>query len=454
MGETTPARYLERTMLTIRALDTLATRSILVSLIGITLVHVLSLWSYEKTLDRALTLAHETRLAERIIAIRQSVMLVPPARREAVAHELSSGPIEAHWNELRAAVPGGPGIERWQGLRNQIGTLATELSPADVVIGSTADTDPHIILVSLRLPDAGWLNINLFAAARPSTSSHGTLVSTSLMALGVILLSVLIARWLTRPIRAVAAAAKTLTPDGPLIQVPEHGPREVRDLSSAFNEMQARISDLVARRTQALGAVSHDLRTPLTRLKLRMEDLTDSELQHAVIADIDEMEQMIEATLSYLKGEDAAERPRRLDLGALLGTIIDEARDAGREAELKLAPNLVIDGRRISLKRAFSNLIGNALRFGTHVVVGATTTAATIRITIDDNGPGIPEHQLAAVIEPFVRLEHSRNRETGGVGLGLTIANSNIAAHGGSLELSNRPEGGLRATVTLPRAVS
>lgn len=438
----------------IRALDTLATRSILVSLIGITLVHVLSLWSYEKTLDRALTLAHETLLAERIIAIRQSVMLVAPTRREAVAHELSSGPIQAHWNELRAAMPGGAGIERWQGLLVQIRTLATELSPADVVIGSTADTDPHITLVSLRLPDAGWLNVNLFAAARPPTSSHGTLVSTSLMALGVILLSVLVARWLTRPLEAVAAAAKALTPDGPLIQIPEHGPREVRDLSSAFNEMQARISDLVARRTQALGAVSHDLRTPLTRLKLRMEDMANGELQHAVIADIDEMEQMIEATLSYLKGEDATERTRRLDLGALLGTIIDEARDAGRQAELKLAPNLIIEGRRISLKRAFSNLIGNALRFGTHVVVGATTTSATVRITIDDNGPGIPDSQLAAVLEPFVRLEHSRSRETGGVGLGLTIANSNISAHGGSLKLFNRPEGGLRVTVTLPRAGS
>ena len=232
--------------------------------------------------------------------------------------------------------------------------------------------------------------------------------------------------------------------------MPELGPREVRDLASAFNEMQARISDLVARRTQALGAVSHDLRTPLTRLKLRMEDLSDAELQHAVIADIDEMELMIEATLSYLKGEDATERIRRLDLGALLGTIVDEARDSGRQAELHAQPHVVIDGRLISLKRAFSNLISNALRFGTHVVVSAEMIDGAIRVTIDDNGPGIPEDQLAAVLEPFVRLEHSRNRETGGVGLGLTIAKSNIDAHGGTLCLSNRPEGGLRATVTLP----
>lgn len=434
-----------------RALDTLATRTILVSLIGITLVHVLSLWSYKHTLDRELTLAHETRLAERIITIKQSVMLVAPARREAVAHELSSGPIEAHWNEQRAAVPGGPGMERWQGLLDRLRQLGPEMPPGDVVVGSTAATDPHITLVSLRLPDAGWLNINLFAVTRPSTSAHGTLVSTTLMAFGVILLSVLITRWLTRPIRAVASAANALSPDGPRIQVPEYGPREVRDLATAFNEMQTRISGLVARRTQALGAVSHDLRTPLTRLKLRIEDITDLELQHAVIADIDEMEQMIEATLSYLKGEDPAERTRRLDLVALLGSIIDEARDAGRQAELKATPHLVIDGRRISLKRAFANLIGNALRFGSHVVVSAAPSDTAIQITIDDNGPGIPDDQLAAVLEPFVRLEHSRNRETGGVGLGLTIAKGNIEAHGGTLSLANRPEGGLRATVILPR---
>ena len=226
----------------------------------------------------------------------------------------------------------------------------------------------------------------------------------------------------------------------------------MRDLASAFNEMQGRISELVARRTQALGAVSHDLRTPLTRLKLRMEDTADAELQNAVISDIDEMEQMIEATLSYLKGEDSAERPRRLDLDALLRTVVDEARDAGGQADLNVVPHLVIDGCRISLKRAFSNLIGNALRFGTHIVVSAAPRDTMIQITIDDNGPGIPDDRLAAVLEPFVRLEHSRNRETGGVGLGLTIAKSNIETHGGTLNLANRPEGGLRATVTLPRA--
>ncbi len=438
-------------MIKLRSLDTLAIRSVLVSLIGITLMHALSLWSYEHTLDRELTLAHETRLAERIISIKRSVMLVATDRREAVAHELSGGPIEAHWSTVRGATPGGPGIERWKGLAGQVAALTPDLAEADIVVGTSTSSDPHIALVSLRLPDDSWINVSLFAATRPPASGRGTLVSTSLMAFGVILLSVLIARWLTRPIRAVANAASALTPDGPISVVPEQGPREVRDLAVAFNEMQARIRDLIARRTQSLAAVSHDLRTPLTRLKLRIEDLGDQVIQDAMSADIDEMEQMIDATLSYLKGEETAEPLRRLDLGALLGTIIDHVRDAGHKAEIKISHAVVVEGRLVGLRRAFSNLIGNALRFGTHVAVAAETHGTSIQVTIDDDGPGIPEDLLAAVLEPFVRLEHSRNRETGGVGLGLTIAKTNIEAHGGTLSLSNRPEGGLRVSVTLPR---
>ena len=266
----------------IRSFDTLAARAVLVSLIGITLVHFLSLWTYEHTLERELTIAHETRLAERIIAIKRSVMLVPPSQRETVAHDLSGGPIEAHWSLTRGAIPGGPGAEHWQSLAGQIVSLAQDLDPADVVIGSSAGADPHVALVSMRLPDDSWINVSLFAVGRPRPSGHGTVISTTLMAFGVILLSILIARWLTRPIRTVSAAVRSLSPDGAPIIVRESGPEEVRDLAKAFNDMQRRIADLIARRTQSLAAVSHDLRTPLTRLKLRTEDLQDeaSEERH------------------------------------------------------------------------------------------------------------------------------------------------------------------------------
>ena len=432
----------------IRAFDTLVARLLLVSLIGITLVHGLSLWTYERALDRELALAHETRLAERLISIKRSVMLVPAAQREPVAHDLSGGPLEAHWSPTKRAIPGGGGSETWQGLAAQIRVLAPDVSAADVVIGTGAD--PHVSLVSLRLPDDSWINFNLFAANRPRASGHGTLLSTSLMALGVALMSLLLARWLTRPIRRIADAVSTLTPGEPAPPVPEVGPKEVRDLAAAFNDMRRRITDLIARRTRSLAAVSHDLRTPLTRLKLRIDDVPDPDLQRAMASDIDEMEQMIEATLSYLKGDEQAEPSRSIDLVALIETIIDNARDTGRAAELKAPHHLVIEARLGGLKRAFSNLIGNALRFGTHVSASVQLAGTGVVVTIDDDGPGIPEDQLRAVLEPFVRLEDSRNRETGGVGLGLTIAKANIEADGGTLSLSNRPQGGLSAVVHLP----
>lgn len=433
-----------------RSFDTLAARAVLVSLIGIALVHFLSLWTYEHTLDRELTIAHETRLAEQIIAIKRSVMLAEPPRRETIAHGLSGGMIEAHWGQARGAIPGGAVAEEWQSLVRQIKTIAPEQRDDEVIIGTSAGADPHVALVSMRLPDDSWINVSVFAIGRPRTSGHGAVISTTLMAFGVILLSVLIARWLTRPIRVVSAAVRSLSPDGPPITVRETGPEEVRDLAKAFNDMQRRIADLIARRTQSLAAVSHDLRTPLTRLKLRTEDLPDEGLKSSITADIGEMEQMIDATLSYLRGDETVEVQRPLDLTALLDTIVNDARDAGADVTLEARSHIVIDGRLIGLKRAFNNLVSNAVRFGSKISVSATSDESGVVVVVDDDGPGIPETQLSAVFEPFVRLDHSRNRETGGVGLGLTIAKNHMEADGGTLALSNRPQGGLRVTATLP----
>ncbi|MEQ1647936.1 MAG: ATP-binding protein [Hyphomicrobiaceae bacterium] len=433
-----------------RSFDTLAARAILVSLFGITLVHFLSLWTYEQALDRELTRAHETRLAERIVTIKRSIMLVPPAQREAVAHGLSGGPVDVHWSLKPGAVAGGAGVEEWQGLVRQISTLSHDIAASDVVIGTSAGADPHVALVSMRLPDDSWINVSMFAVNRLPSSPHGTVVSTTLMALGVILLSILIARWLTRPIRDVSAAARSHAPDGTPLFIRETGPEEVRDLAKAFNDMQRRIADLIERRTQSLAAVSHDLRTPLTRLKLRLEDFHDETMRAAIAADIGEMEQMIDTTLSYLRGDEKSEVPRPLDLTALLETIVNDACDGGGDVAFEMRDHIVVDGRLVGLKRAFNNLVSNAIRFGTSVTVSSTCTDEVVKVLIDDNGPGVSESQISVIFEPFVRLDQSRNQESGGVGLGLTIAKDLIEADGGSIALTNRREGGLRATVTLP----
>lgn len=433
-----------------RALDTVVARVILVSLLGITLVHVLSLWTYQRALDRELSRAHEASLAERLVSIKRSVAAAPPDQREALAHELSSGPVEAHWSLSKGAVAGGPGVAAWSGLYSQIRTLAGYSERGDVVLGTSADQ--HVALLSLRLSDGSWLNVSLFAASHAHTSSRGTLLSTSLMAVGILLLSLLLARWLTRPIREIAGAVTRLSPEDAASAVPESGPREVRHLARAFNDMSQRIADLIKRRTQALAAVSHDMRTPLTRLRLRLDDVPNADLQKAMAADIDEMEQMVEATLSYMNGNKPDEPVRAIDLVALLDTIVNDARDMGHDAELQGIAHVVVNTRMIGTKRAFTNLISNGLRYGTQVRVGVHRRDAEVVVVIDDNGPGIPADKLDLVLEPFVRLEDSRNVATGGVGLGLTIAKSNIEANGGRLVLANGADGGLSATVILPAA--
>ncbi len=428
--------------------NTLAGRTILISLLGISVVHALSLWVYERALERERAGAQEIRLADRLLTIKQSLELMPRQQREQAAHDLSSGAIEAHWSGSEAAVRSAVVEDRWQGLVGQLRSAAPDLRSSDLAIGA-APSDPHIAVVSMKLSDDSWLNVSLFNPVPPPASRHGALLSTGLMALGVVLLSVLITRWLTHPIKQVAHAAIHLTPGGPTRPVPEVGPEEVRELAVAFNDMQVRISELVKRRTLALAAVSHDLRTPLTRLKLRLEDPAFSR-QADNVHDIEEMEGMIESTLAYLRGQETSEPARALDLVALLATIVGDEQDAGHDVQLMAPAHLVIVGRKLGLKRALSNVIENATRFGSAITIHVAEDDPLVRVTVDDNGPGIPEDQLSAVLEPFVRVEASRNRETGGVGLGLTIANANIMADGGRLSLENRNGGGLRVVMSLP----
>lgn len=430
-----------------RFFDTLVGRLIFVSLLGITLVHVLSIWTYDQALERELKRMSDSHIADRILYIKRSIAAVPEVQREAVAHDLSSGPIEAHWDKIRGATAGGSGIDRWAGVLQRVQSGAPELGPDDVVAGTSGDA--HRALLSLRLSDRSWVNINLFAVSHNTSAGHGTLLSTSIMAGGVVLLSLLIAGWLTRPLRAVSAAAASMSPDRPSKPISETGPREVRQLASAFNEMRTRISDLVQRRTQSLAAVSHDLRTPLTRLKLRLGEVGDDNLRRAALADVGEMEGMIESTLSYLRGRDESEPVRPLDLVSLLGTVVGEMQDAGHDVTLDAPRELVVQGRRLGLKRAVTNLVNNAVRYGTHVRIAARARDGFAIVEIVDDGEGIPGDKLDTVFEPFVRLEQSRNRESGGVGLGLTIAKANIESDGGTLELRNVSPTGLCAEIRL-----
>lgn len=433
-------------------LDGLAARTIFVVLIGIGAVHLISLWTYRHALSQQAELAGDTRLADQLLGMKRAVMREPPAAREAVAHDLSGGPLEAHWSQTEHATPGGPGAGHWQGLAERLRQAAPELGEDGLVIGANRRNpdDPHLAIISMKLPDGTWLNVSLVSTSPHPADGHGTLLSTTLMALGAVLVSVVLVRWLTRPLTAFAAAAKDFSGSAAPVTVREEGPREVRALAAAFNEMQRRIFRLVEDRTQALAAVSHDLKTPITRLRLRAEEIADPTLRGAIADDLGEMERMLDQTLAYLRGERTDEAMQPVDLVAVLATICGDLSDAGAVVTLEGNRSAVLEGRRLSLKRAFGNIIENAVKYGGSAEVAVSGKGDTIEVTIADRGPGIAPEDRDRALAPFVRLEPSRNQATGGFGLGLTIAKTIMTGHGGTLELSNRAEGGLLVTVRLP----
>jgi signal transduction histidine kinase len=263
-------------------------------------------------------------------------------------------------------------------------------------------------------------------------------------------------RQLLVPVRTLAAAAEQLGRDvvnAP--SLPEHGPSEIVTAAVAFNTMAARIRRFVEDRTFLLTAIGHDLRTPITRLKLRAEYMEDDEQRTKMLADLDEMEAMVAATLAFGRDITTSEAVTPIDLAILLRTILDEAADGDPEHCEALSyqgpDHLAVRARPLGLKRALTNLIGNALKYGDAARIRLSQPQRQlVQIDIDDRGPGIASENAEAVFEPFRRLETSRNRETGGSGLGLPIARNIIRAHGGDILLRNLPEGGLRASVTLP----
>jgi signal transduction histidine kinase len=304
--------------------------------------------------------------------------------------------------------------------------------------------------VAVPLPDDKWLS---FATALPGSGpsfSRQFLLSMGIMTIIILAVSVWVVRRVTAPLASLSAAAERLGNDLNAAPMPESGTVETRKASHAFNTMQARLRALIENRTRMLAAVSHDLRTPLTMLRLRAENVESAPEREKMLATIAEMESMVTATLQFARDEARAEPRRRTDLTALLASAVDDMADAGLPVSMEPASPVIGKCQPAALKRALTNLLDNAVKYGKRARAAILSTPKAIEIMIDDEGPGIPDDELSRVFQPFYRLEASRNRETGGIGLGLAIALSVVQAHGGQLTLSNRLEGGLRAHITLP----
>lgn len=287
----------------------------------------------------------------------------------------------------------------------------------------------------------------------PPSLQLGLLLDISVRLAALVAVAWWAARWLSRPMHRLATAAQELGRDIDRPPLPEDGTLECRDASRVFNQMQARIRQQLAERDRFVAAVSHDLRTPLTRLRLRTESLGDARAQQLFRRDIAEMDTMIASTLDYLRGVACVEAWVLLDVQALVDSMVDDQFAMGHRVTVagQAAPLRV---QAVALRRCLDNLVGNAIRYGGSAEITLHDAADALTIEVRDHGPGLPTEELERVMEPFYRVEASRNRQSGGAGLGLTIASDIARRHGGQLALRNAAGGGLVAAAVLPRTAA
>ncbi len=307
-------------------------------------------------------------------------------------------------------------------------------------------------LARVRLRDGTWVSFDSRVPKEVFAWPKRLLASLAVLLVAIVALSVLAVRWLTRPLTVLAGAAEELGRNIRHPPLPETGPVEVRQAAHAFNTMQARLTRYIEDRTRMLSALSHDLKTPITRLRLRAEAVPDETLRRSIVRDLDEMKAMTQTTLDFMRGLEDHEPVQPTDLGALLESLTEDARVLGHAVELAPLPALPpCPARPLALKRCLNNLIENAVKYGQRAQITVQDEPRGVTVRVRDGGPGIPDEELEKVFEPFYRLEASRSRDTGGTGLGLPIARNIARAHGGDLVLHNHPQGGLEAVLTLPR---
>ena len=307
--------------------------------------------------------------------------------------------------------------------------------------------------VTVRFPtgDAALFRIVRMPGGAPLP--RNLLINLTLLVLILVLALYVTARSITRPLSALARAADRVGRDARQELLPVRGARELRDAARAFNTMQDRLRRYLDSRSRVLAAISHDLKTPLTRLRLQVETLENPALQERIGRQLDEMEAMVREALALFRGLDDGEPAVPVDMNALLAELREQFTEMGAQVEVRGRALSSVSARPQALKRCLTNLIANAVNFGGGAQLLVEDEAELV-LRVQDAGPGIPQTELERVFEPFYRLESSRNRDSGGTGLGLTIARDIAQAHGGTLTLANLPQGGLEARLTLPRRVA
>ncbi|MBV4504070.1 HAMP domain-containing protein [Pseudomonas sp. BW13M1] len=394
-----------------------------------------------------------TGLLDQIAVTTHMIETAPPALRGPLAEAASTPTLRVRWSTRREdfGLPG-PGVPLNSG---QVPAMAQLLGPSrPIAVYNPGDwpdgsADAHYVAL-VGLDDDSWL---LFVPPERSWGMSATARLAVVIGLGLVatlLVAWLATRQLAAPLQRFASAARRFGGDLQAPPIAIEGPEEIRQAIIAFNTMQAQIQHFLRERTHMLAAISHDLRAPLTRMRLRSEFMEDLDHQRKLIRDVDEMQTMINEALAFFREGTQLEQRTAYDLSELLQTLVDDYRDQHLDIAFKGPAHLVHDGRPLATKRVIVNLVENAMKYARDPQITLRRAAHLIVIEVRDSGPGIPEEALQQVFEPFYRLEGSRNRDTGGVGLGLSAARASVREQGGELTLRNRVGGGLVARVELP----
>ena len=429
------SRYLPRTI---------ASRLYLILIAGLLLAHGLSFGFlfYERYTAASSMLL--TNIEHDVITAVAVLDGTPPAEREQWLPQLKR---RTYGYRLDAGDPGSPQLSARA--KEMSGLIAAVLRPRYTAHAETVGSNPERFQVHLALSDGAPLTIEVTPSIMPIADwLPGVLVVQLALLLACTWLAVRLA---TRPLERLAHAAENLSPSGGGKPLDADGPVEVAKAVTAFNAMQDRIAQYLAERLRILAAISHDLQTPITRMKLRAEGMPASTVRDKLVDDLDEMEHLVREGVAYARSaHGATEAPVKLDLDAFLDSLVLDYQDTGKDVQLAAGTGAPVVTRPHALKRVVGNLVDNALKYAGAAEVAVDRGAdGAIAVHVRDRGPGIPPEELDAVMQPFYRLEASRNRDTGGAGLGLAIAQQLAMSLGGALTLRNREGGGLEATLTL-----
>lgn len=396
----------------------------------------------------------ESGLMERVATITRIINAAPLDQRTSIAKAATDSTVNIRWIVRRAEahlpVIDDPGFDDGQQLLRNL----LEMPEANIEAYEPSDWPeqklerPYMLMI--QLADGSWVQFSVLIRKWGLDPFERTLVVIVLALLSALVVVSIATRHLAAPLERFAEGARRFGKDFKAPPIAVFGPYEIRQAILAFNGMQAQIQHFLNDRTQMLAAISHDLRAPLTRMRLRGEFIEDAEQQSKLFRDVDEMQVMVNSALDFFRDDARLEPATSFDLAELLHTVVDDFKDAGSEVSFDGANRLVYVGRPIGIKRALTNLVDNAIKYGSEPKVRVTAAPAHIEICVLDRGPGIAVELQEQVFAPFYRIEGSRNKNTGGVGLGLSAARATVLEHGGTLALRNRRSGGLEVKVVLP----